>query len=319
MCTEPSALKMNRRLWMGTAAAVLAAPRAAGAQANPTVHVGDAIGDPYAQGYYGMEGGFFEKAGLNVDFQSMPGGTPIGQGVITGSLDIGIMTPLAIASAVTHGVPIAIVAPGGVNNAKAPSGALIVAKNSTLRTAQDFVGKTIGVASVKTVHELMIRSWFGNNKLDPNSVKLIEMPFGEMGAAIERCTVEGAEEVDPLTSGMVKAGRVKIVDGPNAAIPEFLGAAWFARIDYARKNPDVIRRFASAMTEISRWANTHHNESGDILAKAGKMDPEAVRGMTRCSYAETVNPGQIQPLLDAATKYGILSRPVPASELIFKA
>ncbi len=243
----------------------------------------------------------------------------LGQGVIAGALDIGIMTPLAIASAVTHGVPIAIVAPGGINNAKAPSGALIVGKNSTLRTAQDFVGKTIGVASLKTVHELMIRSWFGNSKLDPNAVKLIEMPFGEMGAAIERGTVDGAEEVDPLTSGMVKAGRVKVVDGPNAAIPEFLGAAWFARVDYARKNPDVIRRFASAMGEISRWANTHRNESGDILAKAGKMDPEAIRGMTRCSYAETVNPAQIQPLLDTATKFGILARAVPASELMFKA
>ena len=48
------------------------------------------------------------------------------------------------------------------------------------------------------------------------------------------------------------------------------------------------------------------------------MDPEVVRGMTRCSYAETVNPAQIQPLLDAATKYGILSRAVAASELIYR-
>jgi NitT/TauT family transport system substrate-binding protein len=310
---------MKRRIALLAGAAVLAAPHALRAQATAVVRVGDAIGDPYAQGFYAVEQGFFEKNGLNVELQNLPGGTPISQGVITGSLDIGIMTPLAIASAVTHGVPIAIVAPGGVNNAKAPSGALIVAANSPLRTVNDFVGKTIGVASVKTVHELMIRSWFGNNKLDPNSVKLVEMPFGEMGAAVERGTVDGAEEVDPLTSALVKAGKVKIVDGPNAAIPEFLGAAWFARVDYAKAHPDVIRRFAAAMADTSRWANAHHAESGAILAKAGKMDPEVVRGMTRCGYAETVNPRQIQPLLDAATKFGILPRPVPASELIYKA
>jgi len=310
---------MDRRSCILTAGAVLAVPHAAFAQANAPVRVGDAIGDPYAQGFYAVDGGFFEKGGLKVDFQNLPGGTPIAQGVITGTLDIGIMTPLAIASAVTHGVPIAIIAPGGVNNAKAPSGALIVAKNAAFQTAQDFVGKTIGVASVKTVHELMIRSWFGNNHLDPNAVKLIELSFGEMGAAIERGTIDGAEEVDPLTSALVKAGRVRIVDGPNAAIPEFLGAAWFTRIDYARKNPDVVRRFAAVMAEVSRWANGHHNESGEILAKAGKMDPEVVRGMTRCSYAETVNVAQIQPLLDAATKYGILTQPVRASELIYKA
>lgn len=309
---------MKRRIALLAGAAALAAPQAVRAQANAVVRVGDAIGDPYAQGFYAVDQGFFEKNGLNVELQNLPGGTPISQGVITGSLDVGIMTPLAIASAVTHGVPIAIVAPGGVNNAKAPSGALIVAAASPLRTASDFVGKTIGVASLKTVHELMIRSWFGNNKLDPNGVKLVEMSFGEMGAAIERGTVDGAEEVDPLTSALVKAGKVKIVDGPNAAIPEFLGAAWFARVDYAKAHPDVIRRFAAAMAQTSRWANGHRAESGAILAKAGKMDPEVVRGMTRCSYAETVNPAQIQPLLDAATKYGILSRAVASSELIYR-
>ena len=309
---------MNRRSWIGAGAAVLAAPRAAFAQANASVSVGDAIGDPYAQGFYGVEGGFFEKGGLNVDLQNLPGGTPIAQGVITGTLDIGIMTPLAIATAVTHGVPITIIAPGGINNAKAPSGTLIVAKNSPLHTASDFAGKTIGVASLRTVHELMIRSWFGNSHLDPSSIRLIEIPFGEMGAAVERGTVDGAEEVDPLTSALVKAGRVRVVDGPNAAIPEFLGAAWFTRTDYARKTPDVVRRFAAIMAEISRWANGHQRESGEILAKAGKMDPEVVRGMTRCTYAESVNAAQIQPLLDAATKYGILSRAVLASELIFK-
>ena len=310
---------MNRRSLIGAGVAVLVAPRAVSAQAGATVRVGDAIGDPYAQGFYAVDGGFFEKGGLKVELQNLPGGTPIAQGVITGSLDIGIMTPLAIASAVTHGVPIAIIAPGGVNNAKAPSGALIVAKNASFQSAGDFVGKTIGVASVKTVHELMIRSWFGNNHLDPNSVKLIELPFGEMGAAIERGTIDGAEEVDPLTSALTKAGKVRVVEGPNAAIPEFLGAAWFTRIDYARKNPDVVRRFAAVMAEVSRWANGHHGESAEMLAKAGKMDPEVVRGMTRCSYAETVSAAQIQPLLDAATKYGILAQAVSASELIFKA
>jgi NitT/TauT family transport system substrate-binding protein len=310
---------MNRRSFsIAAGSAVLAAPHVVSAQ-NATVKVGDAIGDPYAQGFYAVDGGFFEKNGLNVELQNLNGGTPIAQGVITGSLEFGIMTPLAIATAVTHGVPITIVAPGGVNNAKAPSGALIVAKNSPLQTVQDFVGKTIGVASVKTVHELMIRSWFGNNRLDPSKVKLLELSFGEMGAAIERGTIDAAEEVDPLTSALVKSGKVRIVDGPNAAIPEFLGAAWFTRVDYARKNPDVVKKFATAIAEVSRWANGHQRESGDILAKAGKMDPEVVRGMTRCSYAETVNAAQIQPLLDAAAKYDILSRKVAASELIFKA
>lgn len=313
---------LNRRSWIAAAAAVplaLASPRLAFAQATPALRVGDAIGDPYAQGYYAVEGGFFQKAGLNVDFQPLPGGTQIAQAVITGGLDIGIMTPLAIATAVTRGIPLVIVAAAGVNTAKAPSGSLIVAKNSPLHVAKDFEGKTIGLASLRTVHELMLLAWFEKNKLNPAGLRRLELTFGEMGPALERGTIDAAMEVDPLTSAWVKAGKVRVVEGPNSAIPDFLGAAWFSTADFAKKNPDVVRRFAAVMADVAHWANAHQSESGDILAKAGKMDPEAVRGMVRCSYADTVRVAQIQPLLDAATRAGILSRPVSASELIFKA
>jgi NitT/TauT family transport system substrate-binding protein len=312
---------MNRRSWLNVAAVVplaLAAPLPVVAQGTAPVRVGDAVGDPYAQGYYAFEGGFFQKGGLNVDFRNFASGTPIAQGVVTGELDIGIMTPLAIANAVTHGVPLVIIAGGGINNAKAPSGWLLVSKNSSLRTAKDFEGKTVGVASLRTVHELMMLTWFAKNRVDPTKVRLIEMTFGEMGPAIERGTVDAAIEVEPLTSGLIKADKVRIVDGPNTAIPEFLGGAWFTTADYAKKNPDVVRRFANVMAEVARWANGHQRESGEILARVGKMDPEAVRGMTRCFYADSVKVSQIQPVLDAATKAGILSRHVPASELIYK-
>ena len=106
---------MNRRSLLITSAALSVAvrPAAAFAQAGPAVRVGDAIGDPYAQGYYANEEGFFKKAGLYVDFQSFASGVPIGTGVVTGNLDIGIMTPLAVANAVTHGVPLVIIAAGG--------------------------------------------------------------------------------------------------------------------------------------------------------------------------------------------------------------
>lgn len=39
--------------------------------------------------------------------------------------------------------------------------------------------------------------------------------------------------------------------------------------------------------------------------------------MARVTYAEALQVAQIQPVLDAATKFGILSRRVTAAELIF--
>jgi NitT/TauT family transport system substrate-binding protein len=313
---------MNRQTFIHVAAAaplVLAGQHAALAQSTgPAVRVGDAMGDPYLQGFCAVDGGFFQKGGLNVDFQTFTSGTPIMQGVVTGNLDIGIATPVAVATAVTHGVPLVIIAPGGVNNAKVPSGYLIVAKSSTIQSAKDLEGKPIALASLRTLHELTLLTWFQNSGADPATAKIIELTFGEMGPAIERGTIAAAMQVEPLASGLVKANAVRIVDGPNRAIPEFLGATWFTTADYARKNPAVVRRFAAVIAEVSRWANAHQRESGDILARVGKMDPEAVRGMARCQFADVLRLSQIQPVLDAATKVGFLSRHVDAAELVVR-
>lgn len=287
--------------------------------AGPVVRVGDAIGDPYAEGYFANDGGFFRKSGLNVDFQSFASGTPVAQGVVTGNLEIGIVTPLAIATAFTHGVDLAIIAPGCVNTGKAPSGFLIVGKSSPLNTLQDFEGKPIAVASLRTLHELMLRAWFDKNHVDQSKLSLVEMTFSEMAPAIERGTVAGAMQVEPLTSGLVNAGSVRVIPGPATAIAaDILGSAWFCMRDYARKNPDVVRRFAGLMVDVARWANAHKSETGDIEARVGKLEPDVVRRMARVSYAETIRTEQLQPVLDAGAKFGILSRHVAATELIFR-
>lgn len=310
---------MNRAFWIRTAAAIpLTLALSGKAFAQQVVRVGDALGDPYAEGFYAAEGGFFKKHGLNVDFQVFTSGTPIAQGVVTGNLEIGIMTPLAVANAVTRGVNLVMIAPGGVNSVRAPGGYLIVTPTSPFTTAKDFEGKAIALASLRTLHELMIRSWFDKNGLDQGRLSFLELTFGEMGPAIERGTVAGAVQVEPLASGLISAGRARVIAGPGSAIAEeILGGAWFCTREYAEKNPAIVRRFATMMTEVARWANTHRREAGDIQARAGKLDPEAVRGMNRVTYAETFRVAQIQPLLDAALKFGILTRRVPAAEIIF--
>jgi hypothetical protein len=72
------------------------------------------------------------------------------------------------------------------------------------------------------------------------------------------------------------------------------------------------------MTLTARWANAHHLESGEILAKYGKFDPDLVRTMARSEFAEDLRLSDIQPELDAATKFGALSRRVAAADIVFQ-
>jgi ABC-type nitrate/sulfonate/bicarbonate transport system substrate-binding protein len=93
-------------------------------------------------------------------------------------------------------------------------------------------------------------------------------------------------------------------------------AAWFTTKAYADKNPDLVRKVAAALTEAGAWANAHQSDSAVIVAKVNKIDVDTIRGEVRPVYAETIRLNEIQPQLDAGYKFGFLTRPVTASELM---
>jgi hypothetical protein len=50
-----------------------------------------------------------------------------------------------------------------------------------------------------------------------------------------------------------------------------------------------------------------------------KIDPEIALRMNRAPYSERLDPAQIQPVIDAAAKYGALPAPFPAASFIYSA
>jgi ABC-type nitrate/sulfonate/bicarbonate transport system substrate-binding protein len=70
------------------------------------------------------------------------------------------------------------------------------------------------------------------------------------------------------------------------------------------------------MYQTARWAKTHHDESAAILEKYAKIPPDLLHSMSRAQYAERMNLGDMQAVLDVAVRYGLLAKPVRAADLV---
>jgi NitT/TauT family transport system substrate-binding protein len=313
---------MKRRVWIGGAAAIATAgvPKPGRSQtAGPVIRVGCAPGESYAQGYYALDGNFFSKAGLNVEFQFVSGGAPILEGVASGIMDIGIATTMQIATAVAHDIPFAIIAPGCLNTLAAPSDFLIVAKNSPIHSAVDLEGKTVAVSGLRSIGDLSLIAWLKKNGADPSRVSTMEIPFGAMGAAVERGTVAAAVSIEPAYTTSLRENAIRFLAHVYFAVaPQFLLSAWFTTQDYAHKNPEIVHRFLAVMLDVSRWANRHRPVTAAIVAKYSKIEPAIVNAMVRAEYAEELRNADIQPTLDLAEKNGIITRPLVASDLLVR-
>jgi ABC-type nitrate/sulfonate/bicarbonate transport system substrate-binding protein len=96
----------------------------------------------------------------------------------------------------------------------------------------------------------------------------------------------------------------------------FLVNGWYARVDWAAANRENVRRFARAITEAQDWANKNRDESGKMPVAFNKVDPAIVAKMTRATFAPRLDRQLLQPVIDAAARYGAIASPFPAGELI---
>jgi NitT/TauT family transport system substrate-binding protein len=308
---------MIRSAFLVAPLALTVLARAQAQTALQSLRVGCNASDTYGSGYFALDKGYFTQAGLNVDLETVSNGAAIAAGATSGALDIGIATPAVLANASLRGLPFVMIAGAGLTTPTARSIHLIVSRTSTLRTAKDLEGKTIGVNGLG-IFDYMLDAWFAQNGADVSKVRLVEVNFSEMATALDRGTLDAAAITEFALTVARKPYAPRIIAEIEASIaPRYLNSAWFTTRDFAQRNPDLVRRFITAIYAAQKWANANQSDSAVILAKYSKIDLDVIRSMTRVPWADALRPSEIQPVLDVAARYGALARPVSAASLIY--
>jgi NitT/TauT family transport system substrate-binding protein len=274
--------------------------------------------EPAAGVYYAKENGFFTKAGLDVNIDQNPSTPAIASALLTGTYDIAYGTVPTLAQAHAKNLPFVLIAPGISDSAVHFGGAIMVAVNSTVKTAKDFDGKTLGTAGLNTIAEYLPRAWIDKNGGDSSTVKFVEMPFPVTADAIASGRVEGAYLAEPFVTIAEQKHLAKILTLGDDAISagEYMSTGWYTTLQWARAHPDLVVRFQRAMTETAIWANANHDKVAPILAKYLHADPALVAQSRRPYYPEHIIASQVQPFIDITARYAKFA-PFKADELIY--
>jgi NitT/TauT family transport system substrate-binding protein len=283
---------------------------------DQVLHVGIAPFEAQAGVYYAIDAGFFKKVGLNVDVQQLQSGPAIAAAIVGGSLQIGISNPLSIAIARENRFPFVYIAPGYMwdTHINPTYTALVVAAPSTIKDGKGFEGKAIAGTGSKGLDYLAGRAWIDQHGGDSSNVSFVELPQGSMEDAVASGRIAAAILAEPALSAALAAGRVKILAKPYDAVSKrFMVVGWFTTANWATKNAGDVRKFEVAINEASAWAVQHPEAAADILRKYMKTT------FTRAHeyHVRSLDPGLIQPVLDAALEYRLLTAHENANGMIF--
>jgi NitT/TauT family transport system substrate-binding protein len=313
----------DRRSWLLSAATLSVAaglPRIVTAQGSPVVRFATSPAEGYLQPWFAQDAGIFTKAGLNCEVTLLGTGAAVSTAVASGAIDVGVSTVTNIANAIVRGIPFVMIAPSVLTTTKVPSGLVVVAKSSSIRNAKDLEGKTVAVPALKQIVDLALRVWLTQGGADPDKVQVVESSFADMGPGVVRGTFGAAVISEPSLTNALKHDDVRSIGNPYGTLgPSYTIAGWITTTGYRQKYPEVVRKVTAALLESARWANTHHEQTAAIVSRITKIDIETIRNENRPPFAEDIRPQDLQPQLDAAFKFGFLSRAVSASELFGKA
>ena len=272
--------------------------------------------DPCGALYYGKELGMFESASLDVDIQTPADFGAAISALVSGSAEVAFGIILQVEQAFQKGLPLTMIAPASVNDARYPTNFLIVAKDSPIKSARDLNGKTLGSGTLHSIGTYSTEAWMNAHGGDASTIKWAEVPTSLCAAAVIKGRIDAAFVIEPYATAA--RADTRLLGRPYEIIsPYFLGAVFVTTTSWAAAHPDLARKFVVTLHEAEIWANRNVAKSAPMLAAFSKVDLSTVQAMTRAVYPERLTPEIVQPSIDFGAKYKLLDAWFPAKDIIY--
>jgi NitT/TauT family transport system substrate-binding protein len=240
--------------------------------------------------YLGNHKGLFAEQKLELALQITRGGAEVVPAVVSGQCQIGFANVVTLMLAHVKGLPLKVIAAGNSSTGKPEDfSAIVVPPGSPVKTLTDLEGKTMAINQINNIGTVSVRQAVRRAGGDPDKVKLIEIHFPEIAAALAQHRVDAAWVVEPFLTVARAQGATVLDWNLGAVAPNVMVAAYFTTTDYAREHPDVIKRFTAAIDKSLSYAADHPDEARAILPTYTKIDKATAEKLNLPLWTPKVN------------------------------
>ena len=150
---------------------------------------------------------------------------------------------------------------------------IIVLPSSNIRTVKDLVGKTVAVNKAGVAEFLLVAA-LEKYGVPRDAVKVTYLNPPDAAPAFAAGQVDAwAIWHGALQMAEVQYGARRIFEEGKEDIPAIDFGTYLVREDYAKAEPDTIRKVLRAYQAEAEWANTHYAEAQALGNKLAKYPP----------------------------------------------
>lgn len=274
--------------------------------------------------------GFYAAEGLNVEIKSFTDGPLLQQAVAAGDLDIAYVGSPPVYHWFSRGLESKILAQ--VNFGQA---AVITNTKSPINTVAELRGKKLAGVAKGSGMDVLLRGYVIKEKakLDPEQdVSIINMPVGNMNAALEHNEVDAAFSWEPFVSQSLLRGSSKLILDVNKELPQYPWYVVIALPKTLKARPDDVTKLLRAHLKAIAFLQAHPEESNQIIAQEFKLETtqmangktvkpeeivqEARKRMGWSARLDTNDLQFIQRLMDYSLSLGFINKPLKVDQVV---
>jgi len=253
--------------------------------------------------------------GVELRWTEFPAGPQLLEGLNVGSIDFGTVGEAPPIFAQAAGADLVYVA----NQPPAPAAeAIVVPKDSAVKSLAELKGKKIALNKGSNVHYLLVKA-LEKAGLKYSDVRVVFLPPADARAAFERGSVDAWAIWDPFLAAAEKQiGARVLVDGKGlVANHQF----YLASRSYANAKPQVVQAIVDELAKLDRWADGNHMEVGATLGPQIGLDV-GIAELAASRFAYGIRPISVavaaeqQKIADVFFDLKLIPKAVPVSDAL---
>jgi NitT/TauT family transport system substrate-binding protein len=251
----------------------------------------------------GIAKGFFAAHGIEIKKQVLQSGNDIVLALANHNGDVGYLGYVPMMIARTQGIPMTLVAGSEVEGTSTTDNwqNILVKGNSSINSPSDLAGKTIAVNALKGVGEVVIKAALKKDGVDPNSVKLLALPFPSMRSALANGQVDAIWTPEPFLSQALNIDGARIVMAPGPTLGNFFPNGGYAALhDWVAGNAALAKNFSAAINQALAYASSHPDEIRALL-------PAGTQNVRLPVWTPNIDRKQLLTLAKDAKEFGVIS------------
>lgn len=251
------------------AATASAHPQRHSSRTRITMMIGGINKIIYATATLAKSLGYYDKAGVDVYPIDAPAGVEEADALVAGQIDAAMGYYNHTLDLQSKGKNTECVVQIGLT----PGHAVVVPANSSIRSAADFKGKTLGITGTGSSTDFELQ--YLADKAGVKASDFTRLPVGAgqtFIAAFQHGQIDGGITSQPTIATLLKTGQAKVIIDLQSLkeTSNAWGSAWpstcvYMRSDYVKKHKEGVQKLVTALVWTLKWMKTH--SSAQIAAK----------------------------------------------------